>query len=88
MKLKSDFMLREIAGTWLVVPLGNRVVDFNGLITLSETGAFLWKLLQDGKEDKEALVAALLEEYDVDRETAEADVTDFLDQLEKESIAE
>jgi len=88
MKLKSDYMLREIAGTWLVVPLGNRVVDFNGLITLSETGAFLWKLLQDGKENRDDLVKALLEEYDVDRATAEADVTDFLVQLQKESIAE
>jgi hypothetical protein len=39
MKIKKDFMLREIVGTWIVVPLGERVVDFNGMVTLNETGA-------------------------------------------------
>ena len=45
MTLKKGFMLRSIAGTHVVIPLGERVVDFNGILTLNETGAFLWELL-------------------------------------------
>jgi len=80
-------MLREIAGTWIVVPLGQRVVDFNGLITLSETGAFLWKRLEQGAGEDE-LTTALLEEYDVDMETASADVAEFLGSLETSGVVE
>jgi len=80
-------MLREIAGTWIVVPLGQRVVDFNGLMTLSETGAFLWKRLeQEAGEDE--LITALLEEYEVDEETAKADIDEFLKELKSGGIAE
>ena len=74
-------MLREIAGTWIVVPLGERVVDFNGLMTLSETGAFLWNKLEQGA-DKNELLTALLEEYEVDKDTAIADINEFLESLE------
>jgi hypothetical protein len=61
MKLKSGFMLREIAGQWVVVPLGSRVVEFNSIMTLSETGAFLWRLLEKGTTEDE-MVQAILEE--------------------------
>lgn len=87
MKIKSDFMLRNIADYWIVVPLGARVIDFNGLITLSETGAFLWKKLQDGAE-RDSLVVAVLEEYDVDEYTAFRDVEEFLDSLIKSEVLE
>jgi hypothetical protein len=45
-------------------------VSFNGMITLNDTGAFLWKKLEKGAE-KEALAAALLDEYEVSPEKAE-----------------
>lgn len=41
MKLKTGFMLREIAGQWIVVPLGQRTVEFNAIMNLSETGALI-----------------------------------------------
>jgi len=78
MKVKGGFMLREIAKQWVVIPLGSRVVEFNGIMTLSESGAILWRLLEkDTTEDE--LVAALLAEYEVDEETARNDVRLFLD---------
>jgi len=80
-------MLREIAGTWIVVPLGDRVVDFNGLMTLSETGALLWSKLEQGADESE-LLAALLEEYAIDRETASADIIEFLGSLETGGVME
>lgn len=87
MKIKDGFMLRQIAGTWLVVPVAERVVDFNGMFTLSDTGVFLWKLLQEGKDTGE-LLAAITEEYEIDEETAKTDIDAFLDKLKEQGIVE
>lgn len=80
MKIKEGYLLREVAGSSVVIPLGKSSVDFNGMITLSETGAFLWKKIEQGA-DENCLVAALLEEYDIDEETAKTDTKAFLKKL-------
>lgn len=85
MKLKEGFLLKEIAGSHVVVPVGEQLVDFQMMITLNETGAFLWNLLKT-EITEEALVEALLGEYDVDRETAAADVKEFLQTLKEKEI--
>ncbi|NLK87542.1 MAG: PqqD family protein [Clostridiaceae bacterium] len=87
MKVKSGLMLREIAGEWVVVPLGARVVELNGIITLTESGAFLWRLLEKGAEENE-LTAALLKEYDIDEATARSDIGRFLDTIRQNSLCE
>ena len=78
MKIKEGYVLKEVAGNSIVVPLGN--LDFNGVITLNETGVVLWKELQTEKEEKD-LVAALLKEYDVSESLAAADVHRFVEKL-------
>ena len=80
MKLKENFILRQVADTWVVLSLWNTNVDFNGMLTLNDTGAFLWKALEQGA-DKVALTDAICAEYDVDRAVAAADVAEFLDKL-------
>ena len=80
MKIKEGFILREVAGSYLVVAVGARVKDFNGMVNLNETGAFLWKLLEKGAE-KEEMTEALLKEYDVQKEVAAADVNAFTTKL-------
>ncbi|MCX8128931.1 MAG: PqqD family protein [Clostridia bacterium] len=87
MKIKEGFLLREIAGSWVVVPVGNRVVEFNGLLTLSESGALLWRLMEKGTE-KDALVGLLLKEYDIDSTTAEADVEEFISLVSEKGLFE
>lgn len=79
MKLKDGFILRQVAGQTVVLPTGDDV-DLNMMITLNETGKFLWERLEKGAE-KEELVAALLGEYDVDQATAAASVDRFVDKL-------
>lgn len=81
MKIKQDFVLRQVAGTHVVLPIGKATVDFNGMVTLNETGAFLWRLLEQGIA-REALADALTAEYSVSRETALQDVDDFIAMLE------
>ena len=77
MKIKDGFVLREIAGTWVVLPLAKKPADFNGMITLNESGLLLWKRLEQGAT-REDLISLLTEEYEVSEETASADVDKFL----------
>ena len=70
MKIKEGFILREVAGNYIVVAVGEAVKNFNGVINLNESGAFLWKILSQGVENESQLVDALLGEYDVEKEIA------------------
>jgi hypothetical protein len=76
MKIKKNFILREIAGTYLVVAVGEAVKNFNAVINLNETGAFMWKFFTEEHSLEEA-VDALCAEYDVERERAAVDVEKF-----------
>ena len=87
MKIKDGFILREVAGSYLVVAVGNAVKEFGGIVNLNETGAFLWKLLEKSSTESE-MVDALLNEYDVDRDTAEKDVKAFTDKLMEAKLVE
>ena len=87
MKLKENFILRQVADTWVVLPLGAENLNFNGMLTLNETGALLWKALEQGG-DREALADALTAEYTVDRATALSDVDEFLEKLAKSGCLE
>ena len=80
MKLKDGFVLREVAGSWVVLPTGEATVDFNGMLSLNDCGALLWRALENGA-DKQDLIHTLLEEYEVEASLAEADVTAFIDKL-------
>lgn len=80
LKIKDGFILRQVAGNYIVIGVGGEAVDFNGMVTINETGAFLWKILEKGA-DKEDLLEALLKEYDVDEESAKKDITAFLQNL-------
>ena len=82
LKLKEGFILRSIAGQNIVIPSGDDM-DLNMMITLNGTGAFLWKHLEQGAEEKE-LVQAILDNYDgVDQDRAQRAVTAFLTTLKE-----
>ena len=87
MKIKSGFIVKEIAGQYVVIALGAASKIFNGIIKLNDSGKFIWdKLAVDA--DKDDIVNALLEEYDVNRTVAEADVDKFIDELKGANILE
>lgn len=87
MKLKEGFVFRKIAGDNVVVPIGQQIKEFNGLIKLNESGAFLWNILKEGSS-KEELVDKLLEEYEIDRDFAENDVEKFINILKERDMLE
>ena len=84
MKIKEGFLLRNIAGQTVVLPTGGDL-DLNMMITLNDTGAFLWERLQE-ETDEAALVQALLKEYDVTEETAAKAVSAFAEKLRKNNF--
>ncbi len=80
MKRNTDFMIRDIAGEVILVPTGVATQQFNGMITLNEVAAFIWKNL-DEAESKETLVHKIMDEFEVDKETAMTDVEGFVGAL-------
>lgn len=80
MKITGEMILREIAGEHILIPVGATALTIKGMINLTESGVLLWNRLQEECSEAE-LVETLLEEYDVDPATAQADVQDFLNQL-------
>lgn len=80
MKIKDGFILRKVAGSFVAVAVGEQAVNFNAMVTTNETGAFLWEKLKNDTTEEE-LLKAITDEYDVDEETAKADISDFLQKL-------
>lgn len=87
MKLTCEFILREVAGETILVPVGSTALKFNGIITLDPVGAAIWKSLEAGK-DREAILEEILENFEVECKVASEDLDTFLQQLrEKEFLA-
>lgn len=76
MRVKKEFMIRTVAGQEVIVATGEAAMKYNGLLTVSPTGAFLLKHYADA-ENFEDLVRMVLEEFDVDYETAASDAAGF-----------
>lgn len=87
MRITKEFVLREIAGDYIIIPTGKTVFDFNGLITLNEVGVSLWKMLQN-EVTFDDLLQGVLDEYDVEPAVAREDIQEFLDQLVNRGIIE
>ena len=85
LKIDKEYVLRQIGDDYIIVPVGQAALSFNGMITVNETGAFLWEQLVKGTS-KEGLLQTLLETYEVIQEEAERDIDEFLDVLYKNSI--
>lgn len=73
MRVDKEFVLREIAGDYIIIPTGKTVLEFNGLITVNEVGVSIVTF------DK--LVQGILDEYDVEEQVAREDIREFLDKL-------
>jgi hypothetical protein len=84
-RISDQFILRQIAGEYIIIPTGQTTLKFNGMITVNEQGAFLWEALKE-EITEDALVDAVLAEYDTDRQTAQADVAEFLEVLRQKRI--
>ena len=87
MKIKQKVIYRQVVGEHMLIPVGDVPADQNGLFSLTEVGAFIWKQIKTGKNEAEIL-DAILNEFDVDPQTATADLNGFLDHLASYGIIE
>ena len=85
MKFKKEFMLREIVGETILIPMGDSNNHFNGIITINELGKFIWENIESSK-DEEDLLHKILEEYEVEEKEAKEDLDEFLDKLRQVDI--
>ena len=80
MKRSADFLLRQVAGSQVLVPVGAATKRFPGMIRMNATGCFLWELLE-AAQTKESLAEALVSRYEVSAEQAATDVEAFVEKL-------
>lgn len=85
MKFKKEFMLREIVGETVLIPTGETAAHFNGLISVNELGRFIWENYEKAKDEDE-LLSFILDEYEVERDVAKADLEEFLQILRDAEI--
>ncbi len=85
MHIVPGFILREVAGEIIAIPSGEAANSLSGLVALNSSGKFLFELLQT-EQTVESLTDAMLETYDIDHDTAQADVQEFLEVFRKSGI--
>jgi hypothetical protein len=78
----ASIVTRKTGNEYVLVPITNNIADMDSIYTLNETGAFIWEQI-DGANSVESIIAALITEYDIDRENAETDVFSFIENMSK-----
>lgn len=87
MRIKEGFVLRELGDGFIIVPTGNAKLRFNGMISFNASGALIWRCLDKGL-DRDRTATEMTEVYDIDRETALADIDRFYDKLREACLVE
>ncbi len=86
-KACGGFVLRNIAGEYMLMPTGAMIGSFNGTVLMNELSAFIWEKLQ-APVTRDGLLKEILSHYDVDEETAASDLDAVLAQLKQLSVIE
>lgn len=80
MKIKEGFKLCKVRDSHIVVATGDAVMDLNGLVSLNDTGVFIWERLEK-ENDVDSIVAQMAKEFEIDLATAQADTNEFIEKL-------
>lgn len=89
MRIKNDFVLREVCGENVIMCEGLKAIDFRKILALNESAAWIWKEAQaQGDFTVESLTERLCEEYEVSTEEARSCVTELIEKLDKEGVFE
>ena len=88
MRIKKGYRLRPLGNEYILVAEGLEAMDANTMVSMNATAAFLWEAVEGKAFDAETLVQLLLDEYEVDRETAENDVKALLQKWNEADIIE
>ncbi len=86
-KLKENYILRKVADSYMIVPVGDQIANFGGVIPTNKTVASIWDLLKEGTT-MDSMVSKLCELYEVDEQTAQSDLTVLMKVLMKRNMVE
>ena len=87
MKKIKEFILREVADEYILIPTGKTTEEFNGMITLSETAAFIYEHIEEAKTFED-LIEMITNEYEVDKQTALQDAYVFINHMLQNKMIE
>jgi len=88
MKTKKGFKLRNVCGENIIVAEGIENIDFSRIISMNESAAFLWNKIQGKDFNADTLVEMILEEYDIDKDTARSDIEQLVKKWQEAGIVE
>lgn len=86
MKIKEGFVLREVAGSAVVMNVGGEL-SFNKMITLNESGVIIWRCIEKGLAP-DAIADELCSVYEVEKATALGDVNSFIAKMKELAVIE
>jgi hypothetical protein len=81
----GDVVCRQVGKESILVPIRNHVGNLESIFVLSDVAARIWELL-DGPAPAERIIDTVCAEFEIDRETASADVAELLETLEQASL--
>ena len=87
MKIKGEYLLREVVGETILIPVGKTALEYNGMIIINETGALIWKALEQHLTEQEIL-EKMMDAFEVDIDEASADLQEFLTYLKSVGLIE
>lgn len=87
MKIKDGFIMKDVAGSKVVLPLGERQTEIRGIITFNDIGAEVFNML-DGTNSVEEIIAKLVKDYDAPYETVKSDVEKLIDKMRENGLVE
>ena len=87
MKAKSGFVLREVVGEYILMPVGENIGHFNGTIVMNDVAALVWEKLQN-PVSRDDLLAAILDKYSIWEDVAAADLDKLLEKLKSYGVIE
>ncbi len=87
MKLRGNFVVRQVMDQVVAIPVGCTALQMNGMVVLNDVSKVIWESLADGA-DMETIVLALTEHFVVTEEEARADVLEFIEKMRNAQLLE
>ena len=86
MKLNTEFSVCEVSGQPFLVPTGSKLMDVNKMMDLNDTALFIINALKAKEQSFDELLLAIMEEYDIDIQTASSDLSEFIENAKRSGV--
>lgn len=88
MRIKPGFEVQAVCGEHILMAMGEENIDFSKVIALNETSRFVWEKMKGGIDNVDDLVTAITDEYEIDKDTAKADIEALINQFVELGVME